>query len=134
MKIQGQKQKAQRPKPKGPSPRSRSVLGFGVWPLGFGAWDFGFRKGSDLSRRAALFLLLLLVLVWLVAGAYLVLVSQTMVAARRVQGLREELARLQKENALLEQRIAKIQTVERLRRAAEEMGFVPAIQVEFVEP
>jgi len=102
--------------------------------LGFGAWDFGFRKGSDLSRRAALFLLLLLVLVWLVAGAYLVLVSQTMVAARRVQGLREELARLQKENALLEQRIAKIQTVERLRRAAEEMGFVPAIQVEFVEP
>jgi len=99
-----------------------------------GLGNFGFKKGLDLSRRAALLLLLLIVLVWLVAAAYLVLVSQTMVAARRVQGLRDQLIALYKENADLERQIAMRQSVERLLSKAEEMGFGPPTRLELVEP
>ncbi len=99
-----------------------------------GVWSFGFPKGADLSRRAALWLLAMMVVVWLVAGSYLALVAQTAVAARRVQALREELALLQRENAVLERRLAEVQAVGKLYRAAEEMGLAPAERVEFVEP
>jgi hypothetical protein len=101
---------------------------------GFGAWSFGFKRGPELSRRAALFLLLLVLFVWLVAAAYLLLVSQTMIAARRVQDLRDQLICLCKENAALEREIAERQTVEGLLREAEAMGFVPTARLEFVEP
>lgn len=127
MKAQGSRPEAQMTRPKVQPPVSGA--GSGLW-----IWDFGFRKGSDLSRRAVLFLLLLMVMVWLVAGAYLVLVSQTMMAARRLQALRDEVVRLQKENALFERLLAEMQAVERLRQEAVKMGFAPAARLEFVEP
>lgn len=99
-----------------------------------GALDFGFKKGRDLNRRAARALLAGIVLIWLVAAAYLVLVSQTTVMARRIQDMREQLATLERENCLLEQEIAVRQSVDALLRAAAAQGFAPAAAVEFVEP
>jgi len=99
-----------------------------------GALDFGFRKGHDLNRQAARALFVVIVLIWLVTAAYLVLVSQTTVLARRIQDLREQLASLERENCLLEQEIAAWQAVDRLWRAAAEQGLAPATAVEFVEP
>lgn len=97
-------------------------------------WPFGFRRGADLNRRVVLFLLLLLFIVWLVAGAYLVLASQTIVAARHVQALRDRLTELQKENAFLEKQIAARQAIQRLVQTAREMEFAPPTQIDFLEP
>lgn len=98
---------------------------------GASGWAFGWRKGGDLDRRAALALGAVLTVAWLVAAAYLALSSYTLLRARHVQSLREELLSLQQENASLEARIgerlsAVIQTVAG-------MGFVPAA-VEIVSP
>jgi len=111
------------------------ISGLTAWELGFPQWlTHGFRKnGADLNRRAALTLLLIFVVVWLVMASYLVLVSQTLVTARHVQGLRDELDRLYKENAALEQQIAARQAVSELLRQAESLGFSPATKIEFVE-
>jgi len=88
----------------------------------------------ELTRRAAVLILLLTLVIWLVLGAYLVLVSQTLVAARRVQGLRDELNALYKENAALEQQIAARQVVSVLLQQAEAQGFLPATRIEYLEP
>jgi cell division protein FtsL len=117
--------KDQKPKPR----RTRSRSG-----EGFAFWDFGFKRGGDLSQRTAKLLLVLLLVIWLVAGIYLVVVSQTMIAARRIQALRDELAYLQKENAILEEAIADRLSVANLWWAAENDGLSPSNQVEFVEP
>ena len=101
---------------------------------GVGFWAFGFKKGQELGRRTVAFILVLVVVVWLVAAAYLILVSRAMVAARRVQGARDQLTALYKENAILEQQIAAQQAVEKLSWEAERAGFVPAARFEFVEP
>ena len=71
--------------------------------------------------------------VWLIAAAHLGLVSWTMVSARRVQNLRDDLARLQRDNALLERRVARMESVSRLLAEAEAEGFVLPSHVEFVE-
>ncbi len=105
-----------------------------TWDLGLGEWlAHGFRqRGLVLHRRSVSVLLALMVVVWLAVGGYLVLVSQAMIAARRVQDLREELAQLQEENAALERRIAEFQSIDRLLEAAEAEGFGPPTNVEFV--
>jgi hypothetical protein len=107
-------------------------------------WEFGFlirdlrhgfrRNGPNLSRRAALSLLLGMALVWLLAGAYLVLVSQTMIAARRVQDMRDHLLQMHRENADLEQEVAKRLVVDRLLGEVEGDGYAPATRIEYVEP
>lgn len=111
-------EKAESPTPR--RPRRRRAI-----------WDFGFRKGGDLNRKGALFLFGLLALAWLLASLYLSLVSYTMIQARYVQNLREDLVQLQIDNALLEQQIGKAQR-DLLQRIAG-MGFIPA-PVEFVGP
>jgi|YNPNPStandDraft_1061719.scaffolds.fasta_scaffold08134_4 beta-lactamase regulating signal transducer with metallopeptidase domain len=104
-------------------------------PAGFGWWNFGFRQGEGLSSQAATLVLAVILAIWLVAAAYLVLVSQTMVAARRVQLLRDELSYWQEQNAHLEEQIATRVDVRELMRSAESQGLVfPAAQVDFVEP
>ncbi len=127
MTTQRSEKRSQAPRPRGQNPEGGSGGRRGFWP-------FGFPRGTELSRRTAAVLLAVLVLVWLVAGSYLVLVSQTAIAARRIQAMRDELALLQKENAVLEQQLAEYLTLDRLHQAAEAMGFMPAERVEFVEP
>ena len=107
-----------------------------LWDLGYWIEDLqhGFRRqGADLSRRSAQFLLFLVTVVWLIAAAHLGLVSWTMVAARRVQNLRDDLARLQRDNAILEHRVAQMESVSYLLAEAEAEGFVFPTRVEFVE-
>lgn len=94
-------------------------------------WDFGFRKGGDLNHKGALFLSGLLVSTWLLALLYLSLVSYTMIQARYVQNLREELIQLQIENAVLEQQMG--EALRGLLQQVAGMGFVPA-PVEFLGP
>lgn len=92
----------------------------------------GFRKSGDLDRRAVLSLGLALAAAWLMAVLYLGLSSYVLLRARHIQALREELLRLQQENAVLEERIG-----ERLLmviQAVPNLGFVPAAQTEFVSP
>ena len=95
-------------------------------------WDFGFRKGGDLNRQGALFLLGLLVIGWLLISLYLGLISYTSIQARHVQDLRETLIQIQVDNAFLEQQIGEKQRG--LFQQALQMGFVPAAQVEIVGP
>lgn len=95
-------------------------------------WDFGFRKGGDPSRQEALFLFVWLTIGWLLASLYLGLVSYTSLQARRVQDLRETVLQLQATNALLEQQIGEKQQA--LLQRAIQMGFIPAQQVEVVDP
>lgn len=103
--------------------------------VGLGWWNFGFRQDDDLSPQAATLVLAVLLAIWLIAAAYLVLVSQTMVTARRVQALRDELSYWQEQNALLEAQIADRVDVHELLRAAEGQGLAfPATQIDFVEP
>ncbi len=94
-------------------------------------WDFGFREGGDLNRKGALFLFGLFALLWLLALVYLSLTSYTMIQARYVQNLREQLIQLQIDNAVLEQQIGEAQR--NLLQRVVGMGFVPAL-VEFVSP
>lgn len=111
------------PGTKAPSRSPKSSLGL---------WEFGFRKGADLDRRAALLLLLLLLLVWLLGMVYLMLVSRTVVEARHIQDLRDQLTSLRQDNAAIEQKIAQMQAVEGLLQTARGMGLTPASRLEFV--
>ncbi len=95
-------------------------------------WDFGFRKGGDLNRQGALFLLGLLIGSGLLASLYLGLVSYTLLEARHVQDLREMLLQTQAINATLEKQIGEKQ--QNLFQQAIQNGFVPASQVETVGP
>ncbi len=95
-------------------------------------WTFGWREGGDLDRRAALALGALLIATWLVATMYLALSSYTLLRARHVQALREELLSLQQENAFLEERIS--ERLSAVIRMAAGMGFVPAAEMEVVSP
>ncbi|MCX8068854.1 MAG: hypothetical protein RMK65_00555 [Anaerolineae bacterium] len=112
------------PQKSSPSPSRPSRQGQG--------WIFGWRKGGDLNRRAALAVGGLLVLIWLVGSFYLALSSYALLRARYVQGLREELLRLQQENALLEERIG--ERLFMVIQAVPQTGFVPATQIEVVDP
>jgi cell division protein FtsL len=73
------------------------------------------------------------VLVLTVAAAlYLTLVSRTAARGRRIQQLEVELFRLQREIEQLEVEIARESSVPRLWERANELGFIPPEQVEFV--
>lgn len=96
--------------------------------------DWHWKKGADLDRRSALVLVSLVGLVWLIAAAYLVLVSQTMVLGRRIQGLRDQVAAFQRENNILQQQIAEQQSASDLLRDATGLGFGAAVEMVLVEP
>ncbi len=112
-----------------PTPPSSSNKGWG-WEL----WNFSLRPGAEMGPRTATFMLAMLVVVWLVGGAYLLLVSETMVTARHIQALRDELAYWYKENAALEAEIARRTNVQELMRLARQEGFALPEEVVFVEP
>ncbi|MBN1954611.1 MAG: hypothetical protein JW900_06120 [Anaerolineae bacterium] len=107
-----------------------------IWRFDLGEWlSHAFRRrGLDLSWQAMSVILALLVIVWLVTGSYLVVVSQTMVAARRIQELRDRVAALQRANAILEQEIMELEAMDNLLGKAQEQGFGIPSRVEFVEP
>lgn len=66
----------------------------------------------------------ILVLATLLGTIYLVQASNIAEIGRRIQVLQIELADTKRENALLERSIAEAQSLERLQRAAFQMGFV----------
>ncbi len=93
----------------------------------------GIRRGRfEVSRRAALYLFVLVVALTLAAALYLVLVSRTAARGRHIQQLQVELFRLQRENEQLEVELAREGTVPRIWERAIEMGLAPAEQVEFL--
>lgn len=69
---------------------------------------------------------LILMLIALLGTLYLQQTSQTANVGRHVQELQESLDVYKRENALLEQRIAEAQSLEKLQAEAERLGFVPA--------
>ena len=100
----------------------------------FTAWmAHGIKRGKfDMGRHQVQMIVATIVALTLVAALYLMLVSRTAAQGRHIQELRAELLRLRMENEQLEIAIARAGSVFRLAARAEEMGFVPAEQVEFL--
>jgi cell division protein FtsL len=103
---------------------------------GFMQWvTHGIKRGRfELSSRTALYLLVPVVVLTLVASLYLMLISRTAARGRHIEQLRVELFRLQRENEQLEVQIAEEGTVSRLWERALGLGLAPAEQVEFLLP
>lgn len=95
----------------------------------------GIKRGRfDVSRRTALRLFALVVVLTLMAALYLMVVSRTAARGRHIQQLEAELFRLQRENEQLEVGIATEGSVSRLWKRAIELGFAPVEDVEFLRP
>jgi hypothetical protein len=96
--------------------------------LGDGNWlPHGFKRAPSLFRaQAALGWGVVVALMALLGVVYLSLGSDSIVSGYRIQQMSWELARLQRENAQLEARIATFEAVGDLVNRAREMGFVPA--------
>lgn len=92
------------------------------------------RSGFQVSSRVAWSVVLTVAALTLFSGLYLGLVSRTAARGRHVEQLRSELAGLQRENEQLQVRVAAQGSVERLWVRAEELGFAPAGQVEYLLP
>jgi cell division protein FtsL len=86
-----------------------------------------------MGPRAALYLFVLVAVLTLVAGLYLMLVSQTAARGRHIQQLQAELFRLQRENEQLEVELAREGSVSRLWERALELGFTPQ-EPEYLRP
>jgi len=94
----------------------------------------GIKRGkSGVSRREACYLIAIVIGMTVVAGLYLMLVSETAAQGRHIQQLQEDLLRLERENEQLEVIVARQGAVSRLIIRARELGFVPAEQVEFLQ-
>lgn len=95
----------------------------------------GIKRGRfEMGPRTALYLIMLVVVLTLVAGLYLMLVSQTAARGRHIQQLQAELFRLRRENEQLEVELASEGSVSRLLERAIELGFTPQETVEFLQP
>lgn len=86
----------------------------------------------EVSRRRAVCVIASVVLLAGVAVSYLMLVTQTAVRAYRVEQLRAELLRLQKENEQLEVDVARESAVFSLMKRAADLGLAPAGRMEFL--
>lgn len=94
----------------------------------------GVKRGRfEMGPRAALYLFVLVAVLTLVAGLYLMLVSQTAARGRHIQQLQAELFRLQRENEQLEVELAREGSVSRLWERALELGFTPQ-EPEYLRP
>ncbi len=95
----------------------------------------GIKRGRfEMSPRMVIGVFVLAIVLTLVVALYLVLVSHTAARGRRIGQLQAELARLQRENAQLEVDIATQGSVSRLIQRVHDLGFVPAVQVEYLRP
>ncbi len=72
------------------------------------------------------------VLLVVVGVLYLLLVSHTAAQGRHIEDLQRTFFRLQRENAQLEVEIARASAISRLQQRADELGFVPAEQIEYI--
>lgn len=90
-------------------------------------WQQQLKRLLKLSEaQVVLGWLVILVLAALLGTLYLIQASNVAETGRRVQILQLDLAATKRENAQLERSIAEAQSLERLQRAAFQMGFVPA--------
>ncbi|MFQ6100576.1 MAG: hypothetical protein ACE5OS_05000 [Anaerolineae bacterium] len=93
----------------------------------------GIKRGRfEMNSRTVLYLFTLVVVLTLVAALYLTLVSQTAARGRHIEQLRTELFRLRRENEQLEVEIAGESSIARLQERADDLGFGPAEQLEFL--
>jgi cell division protein FtsL len=93
----------------------------------------GIKRGRfEMDRRLALYALIFVLVLTVTAALYLTLVSRTAARGRRIQQLEVELSRLQREGEQLEVTIARESSVPRLWERANELGFMPPEQVDFV--
>lgn len=91
----------------------------------------GIRRGRfDLGPRSALRASVCVALLVSAAALYLLLVSDNAARGRRIEQLRVELLRLQRENEQLEVEIARQSSVTRLLERAAELGFVPVAEID----
>jgi hypothetical protein len=91
----------------------------------------GLRRGRfDRRPQMSRSLLLLVGGLILMAAIYLTMVSATASRGRRLEQLQAELLRLQRENEQLLVDIAEAGSIERLMNRAQELGFVPAEELE----
>lgn len=90
------------------------------------------RGSSELKRPVVVGLAASMILLALVGLFYLLLVSHTAAQGRQIEDLQREFFRLQRENAQLEVEIARVSAISRLQQRAEELGFVPAEQIEYI--
>ena len=63
------------------------------------------------------------------AALYLIQSSQIVTSAHHVQQLRDELTRLQQDNALLSVQISTANHIDRMTERAKQLGFVPAEEI-----
>jgi cell division protein FtsL len=93
----------------------------------------GIKRGRfEMSRRTAIYALVIVVLLTSVAVVYLMLVSRTAARGRRVEQMRWELVWLEKENRHLEVQIAEKSAATDLLKRAAEQGFIQAQEVEYI--
>ena len=93
----------------------------------------GIKRGRfEMDRRLAVYVLTFVLVLTVTAALYLTLVSRTAARGRRIQQLEVELFRLQREIEQLEVEIAREGSVPHLWERANELGFLPPEQVEFV--
>jgi hypothetical protein len=95
----------------------------------------GIKRGRfEMSSRTALYVLVPVIVLTLVASLYLMLIGRTAARGRHIEELRVELFRLQRENEQLEVEIAEEGSVSPLLGRAIELGFTSAERVEFLPP
>jgi cell division protein FtsL len=93
----------------------------------------GIKRGRfETDRRMVIYSVTFVLVLTVAAALYLTLVSRTAARGRRIQQLEVELFRLQREIEQLEVEIARESSVPRLWERANELGFIPPEQVEFV--
>ena len=68
----------------------------------------------------------------MLAGLFLLQASEIAVTARRIETLRQKRADLQRENAQLLDQVAREGDIPYLQERASKLGFVPAVQVEYL--
>jgi hypothetical protein len=95
----------------------------------------GIKRGRfEMSSRTALYLLVPVVVLTLVAALYLMLISHTAARGRHIEQLQADLFRLQRENEQLEVEIAREGSVPRVWERSVDLGFALAERVEFLLP
>ena len=91
------------------------------------------RGGFEMEPRTMTYLLITSVALVVIATLYLMLISRTAATGRHIEHLQAELFRLQRENEQLEVTIAEESTTTRLLERANELGFIPAEQIVFID-
>ena len=95
----------------------------------------GVKRGKDkVSSRLVISLSVFFVVLILIGAIYLMLVSRIAARGRHIEQLQADLFRLQRETEHLEVEIAEASAVVDLWERAAGLGFMPAAEVEFLQP